>query len=209
MCSSGEKNNNAQQVTSIPDDVQFGTLQDRWCADSAVPCPDNTFAQKQSHWDKPLMDRDATILSSSVTYEYHRARLRAVASPPASDWLFALPIAACSLRLDDETVRVPVGLRLGVNICEHHECRCEALVKANGSHGLSCSIGATPDMQASYERICHWSCSHEFPSSVGATGPLESRDTSFPPFYVRPSLPVRPSRRSCVADPPLPLPIPL
>ena len=34
-----------------------------------------------------------------------------------------------------------VGLRLGVNICEPHECQCETLVKANGSYRLSCSLG--------------------------------------------------------------------
>src|SRR6218665_3924035 len=52
-----------------------------------------------------------------------------------------LPITNCGLRLDDEAVRVAVGLRLGVNICEPHECRCGTMVKANGSHGLSCSLG--------------------------------------------------------------------
>ena len=68
------------------------------------------------------------------------ARLKAVGAPHASDWLFALPIAACGLRLD-EAVRVAVGLRLGVNICEPHECRCGSMVKANGAHGLCCSLG--------------------------------------------------------------------
>ena len=56
-----------------------------------------------------------------------------------SDWL--LPITTCGLRLHDEAVRVAVGLRLRVNICEPHECRCGTMVKANGSHGLSCSLG--------------------------------------------------------------------
>lgn len=37
------------------------------------------------------------------------------------------------LRLDDEALRVAVGLRLGVNACEPHECRCGTMVKANSS----------------------------------------------------------------------------
>ena len=56
-------------------------------------------------------------------------------------WLYALPIAARGLRLDDETVRIAVGLRLGVAICEPHLCACGAQVSARGARGLSCSLG--------------------------------------------------------------------
>ena len=71
-------------------------------------------------------------------------------APHASDWLFALPIAACGLRLDDEAVRVAVSLRLGVKICEPHECRCGSMVKANGPMGFVVPWAREewPDMQA-------------------------------------------------------------
>jgi len=36
---------------------------------------------------------------------------------------------------------VAVGLRLGANICQPHDCACGALVTARGTHGLSCSLG--------------------------------------------------------------------
>jgi len=125
----------------VPDDAQYGILRERWCAEYAIPCPDDSASHRQSSWDKPMLDRDADNVASSVTDDYNRARLKAVGAPHASDWLFALPIAACGLRLDDEAVRVAVGLRLGVNICEPHECRCGSMVKANGAHGLCCSLG--------------------------------------------------------------------
>ena len=41
-----------------------------------------------------------------------------------SDWLLALPIANCGLRLDDEAVRVAVGMRLGLSLCVPHNCHC-------------------------------------------------------------------------------------
>src|ERR1700759_5452326 len=42
------------------------------------------------------------------------------------------------LRLDDESIRVVVGLRLGVNLCEPHPCPCGSLVDSRGTHGLAC-----------------------------------------------------------------------
>lgn len=73
--------------------------------------------------------------------DYDQARFKAVTSPHSGDWLLALPISACGLRLDDEAVRVSVGLRLGAEICATHTCPCGATVEANGSHGLACPLG--------------------------------------------------------------------
>ena len=50
----------------------------------------------------------------------------------SGDWLFALLIASCGLRLDDEAVRVAVGIRLGLPICVSHQCQCGELVDAYG-----------------------------------------------------------------------------
>ena len=70
--------------------------------------------------------------------EYNRARINAVSAPHSGDWLHARPITSCGLRLDDEAVRVAMGMRLGVNLCEPHKCPCGTLVDARGTHGLSC-----------------------------------------------------------------------
>src|SRR6218665_187377 len=66
---------------------------------------------------------------------------RAVTTPHAGDWLLAKPIASCGLKLDDETVRVSVGLRLGTNLCEAHTYVCGQRVTAQGHNGLSCIRG--------------------------------------------------------------------
>ena len=59
-------------------------------------------------------------------------------SSPHGDWLFALPVSSCGLKLDDEAVRVAVGMRLGMKICAPHLCRCGAQVDACGAHSLLC-----------------------------------------------------------------------
>ena len=62
--------------------------------------------------------------------------------PQCSDWLHALPLATCDLKLDNEAIKIAVDLRLGVNPCEPHRCPCGKPVDARGTHGLSCKRGA-------------------------------------------------------------------
>jgi len=67
-----------------------------------------------------------------------RARFLAAQAPHSGDWLLALPIANCGLRLDDEAVRVAVGMRLGLSLCVPHNCHCGTLVDAQGLHAMVC-----------------------------------------------------------------------
>ena len=73
---------------------------------------------------------------------YTRARLLVTSAPHSGDWLLAIPISSCGLRLDDEAIRIAVGLRLGCKIGELHDCVCGELVDARGSHSLSCKHGS-------------------------------------------------------------------
>src|SRR6218665_2666245 len=65
---------------------------------------------KQSQWDRPLLNEVLSSLEERLQDPYDQARIKASQSSHASDWLHALPISARGLRLDDETVRVAVGL---------------------------------------------------------------------------------------------------
>ena len=47
-------------------------------------------------------------------------------------------ISACGLHLEDNAIRVAVGLRLSSAICETHTCPCGATVDSLGQHALSC-----------------------------------------------------------------------
>ena len=71
-----------------------------------------------------------------------RCRIMAASSEHSSDWLNALPISSCGLRLSDEAVRVAVGLRLGTPLCIPHQCPYGAQVDSMGTHGLSCKRSA-------------------------------------------------------------------
>jgi len=104
--------------------------------------PANANAARQQVWDKVSVDADVAKLKSSLPDKRQQARLLAVSAPHSGDWLHALPISSCGLRLDNETIRVAVGLRLGSKLCEVHQCPCGASVDPEGVHGLACRQSA-------------------------------------------------------------------
>ena len=117
------------------------SVRSTWSSAHRLPSPSDDIVYRQSAWNKPVITSDREILTSSLSDSIDKARLQAVRAPHSGDWLHALPLSACGLRLDDNAVHVAVGLRLGANICEPHQCPCGAMTDAKGLHGLSCKGG--------------------------------------------------------------------
>ena len=90
---------------------------------------------------------DQAVVMSAFTDNFNRARLLAASASHSGDWLHALPLSTCGLRLDNEAFRVAVGLRLGTSLCKPHQCPCGKQVDASGTHGLSCKRGAGRSMR--------------------------------------------------------------
>src|SRR6218665_3119604 len=57
---------------------------------------------KQSAWDRPLVDADKEEVRRGASGLVEHARLDAVCRPHSADWMMALPLAACGLVLDNE-----------------------------------------------------------------------------------------------------------
>ena len=68
-------------------------------------------AIRQRNWDKAAVLEGRRALEAGAKDPSDRARLLAVTSEHAGDRLNALTITSCGLRLDDEAVRIGVGLR--------------------------------------------------------------------------------------------------
>ena len=93
---------------------------------------------KQPIWDRPGVLESKAKVEANLASAYHRASFLAASCQHSGDWLFALPIASCELKLDDEAVSVAVGLRLGLYLCIPHQCHCGSPVDACGLHSFVC-----------------------------------------------------------------------
>ena len=95
---------------------------------------------QQKAWDAPSVQETYQAVLANSADPRSCARLFAAATKESGAWLNALPISTVGLSMDDEVVRVAVGLRLGAALCQPHSCqRCGAQVDLTGTYGLSCS----------------------------------------------------------------------
>ena len=110
-----------------------------WSHGHDNPPPTGTAACSQKTWDTSVVSTTAESLLESAPDDITRARLLAVSTKESGAWLHALPISSLGLRMDDNTVRVAMGLRLGSTLCRPHTCQhCGANVDQRATHGLSC-----------------------------------------------------------------------
>lgn len=110
-----------------------------------MACPGTDFpssSESQKLWDLPISLRVHTHLTDTCPTPRDKARLLAVSERESGYWLHALPSVNFGTLLDDNSFRVAVGLRLGLDIVVPHQCRCGSQVDRLGHHGLSCPKSA-------------------------------------------------------------------
>uniref|UniRef100_A0A8D8LB49 Uncharacterized protein n=1 Tax=Cacopsylla melanoneura TaxID=428564 RepID=A0A8D8LB49_9HEMI len=59
-------------------------------------------------------------------------------NPFPGAWLNSIPCPNLGTLLDNDTMRICVGLRLGCTLCRPHQCACGEKVDPLGHHGLRC-----------------------------------------------------------------------
>ena len=88
------------------------------------------------HWDRNQLRRTRSH-STGIGHQLFTA-----AQGHSGDWITTYPIAQVGTRLDDETLRISVALRVGLNVGLAHQCRCGITVQSAGLHPLSCRLCA-------------------------------------------------------------------
>jgi len=81
-------------------------------------------------WDAPKVEATFSSIMDGASL-LSQSRVLAVSCPESGAWLHAMPISSVGLRMDDDVIRVAVGLRLGLPLCHPRECHdCGAPVDA-------------------------------------------------------------------------------
>ena len=110
-----------------------------WAKGHDQPPPPEPASHHQRNWDTPRAKAMAEALLKDAPNEMVRARLLASSAAVSGAWLNALPVSSLGLRMDNEVIRVAVGLRLGTPLCRPFSCcHCGCEVSHLATHGLSC-----------------------------------------------------------------------
>ena len=115
----------------------------KWKAFDARLSEPKSKSDLQKSWDYPVAEIKLNMLIENAPDELTSGRLRAVSAPHAGAWLNAIPISSLGLKLNNESLRISVALRLGAKLSLPYNCVCGTAVGDSATHGLDCrkSIG--------------------------------------------------------------------
>ena len=111
----------------------------KWASTPNLVPPGEAEQKSQRAWDTPRVTATIDDLFKNAVDARSRSRSLAATSKESGAGLQALPLSSIGLRMDDNTVHIATGLRLGSPLCRPHNCQhCGSDVDRSAVHGLSC-----------------------------------------------------------------------
>ena len=107
-------------------------------ADDRLVEPSTQTKKYQAEWDIPQAKLKLMALVENAPNDLTRARLLAAGAPKSGVWLNAIPVPALGLKLNNESLRIAVALRLGAKLNDAYTCICGIAVENSATHGLDC-----------------------------------------------------------------------
>ena len=110
-----------------------------WKHGHNTPPPSGRTAHKLKAWEEPHVKASLDSLLNSAIDNSSRLRILSAARKESGAWITSLPSSSLGTRIEDEVVRIAIGLRLGIPLSPPQICfQCLALRDPLGRHGLSC-----------------------------------------------------------------------
>ena len=141
---------------SAEPDTDFDMCLSHWSEWTSVAPVVGSTAVKQRSWDGFVVEVLKRRLDSMCPSNLDQARILAASAPHSGDWLHALPFSNCGLLLENQELRIAVGLRIGAPLCLPHECVCGGTVDALGHHCFVCKKGAGKQIRHSLMNDVIW-----------------------------------------------------
>jgi len=130
-------------VNAVPFFASLSRAVHKWKqVDSQLLEPPPSAAGFQKSWDFPVAKLQYNTLLGQAPSDLDRSRLLAVGAPYAGAWLNAVPVPSLGLKLDNESLRISVALRLGAKLSLPYTCICGTPVEDLATHGLDCRRAA-------------------------------------------------------------------
>ena len=121
------------------EDVSFTKAFEKWL--SLTNEEESPQDGTQKNWTQPVHVKTTQDLIYRMDYKRSKV-FNAHQGKLGSQWLNVGPCKNLGLKLDDQQLRISIGLRLGANICVAHTCHCGKKVERDGLHGLFCTKSA-------------------------------------------------------------------
>ena len=102
------------------DDTKVFNINIMWSCLANMIEPSDLSKHIRRAWDTPVITATYNIMMYTSQSLVDTARLIAVVTPHAGDWLHASPLTAMGLWLSDKAIRVSIGCQLGTIICRLH-----------------------------------------------------------------------------------------
>ena len=104
----------AEATLPLQDEILLGGVEDKDVSNARATWNSLAMANEpieafKSAWDAPITTAAYNAILARCALPVDQARLKALTTPHAGDWLHAPPLTAVGLRLSDEAIRVATG----------------------------------------------------------------------------------------------------
>ena len=118
------------------EDVSFTKALEKWL--SLTNEQESPLDGTQKNWTQSVNVKTAQDLISRMDDKRSKV-FNALQGKFWCQWLNVVPCKNLGLKLNDQQLRISIGLRLGANICVGHTCHCGKRVERDGLHGIFCT----------------------------------------------------------------------